>query len=154
MTATAHALIGGAIAVSIQDPALGIVLAAASHPLADMVPHWDFGRGWRQKTKVKLFLQASSDLLFGVVLTYLIFIQSGFFGSNINLLYFFACILASEIWDIMEIPYWFMGWKFPPFNWVYTFQSKIQGRAKLPWGILTQVVAISLVILILQIFVG
>lgn len=154
MTATAHALIGGAIAVSIQNPALGIALSTASHPIADMVPHWDFGWGWRQKTKLKLFTQASADLLLGTLFAYLIFVQSGFFGSNINLPYFFACIFASELWDILETPYWFLGWKFPPFNWIYKFQSKIQGKAKLPWGILTQVVAISLVILVLQIFVS
>ena len=54
MTATAHVLIGGAIAASVPDPALGITLAALSHPILDMIPHWDFGFGWRKKSKVLL----------------------------------------------------------------------------------------------------
>ena len=55
MTATAHALIGGAIAAGIASQPLGIALALASHPLADLIPHWDFGWGWRKKSKPKLF---------------------------------------------------------------------------------------------------
>ena len=74
MTATAHALIGGAIAASTsENPALGISLAAISHPLLDMIPHWDFGLGWRNKSKLRLFLQAFGDLLFGIIITFLIF---------------------------------------------------------------------------------
>jgi membrane-bound metal-dependent hydrolase YbcI (DUF457 family) len=61
MTATAHALIGGAIAASIPNPALGLPLAAISHPLVDMIPHWDFGLGWRKKKKV-LFPFANEEV--------------------------------------------------------------------------------------------
>lgn len=144
MTATAHALVGGIAASTIQDPLLGITLAAASHPLLDMIPHWDFGWGWRKKTKLKLFLQASFDMIFGFVLAYLLF------GQNVNFWYFSACVLASEIWDILEIPYWFFGWKFPPFGWIYKFQHDIQGKAKLPWGILTQVGSVAGILLVMR----
>lgn len=145
MTATAHALVGGAIAASVPNPFIGITLAAASHPFLDMVPHWDFGRGWRQKSKIKLFVQASLDLFVGFLLAYLLF------GQHINFWYFSACILAAEIMDILEIPYWFFNWKFPPFGWIYKIQHEIQGRAKLPWGILTQAAAVGLIFYILQI---
>lgn len=144
MTATAHALVGGAIAASIQNPALGITLAAASHPLLDMVPHWDFGWGWRKKTKTKLFIQASLDLITGFIISYFIF------GQNVNFWYFSLCVLASEIWDILEAPYWFFGWKFPPFGWIYKIQSSMQGKIKLPWGILTQAAAVILIFLLFK----
>lgn len=144
MTATAHAIVGGAIAASIPNPSLGITLSAISHPFLDMVPHWDFGLGWKKKTKTLLFVQASFDLILGTVLAYLIF------GRGINIWYFLACILASEIWDMAQVPYWFLNWHFPPFSWAYKFQHHIQGRLRLPWGILTQVVTISLVIFLLQ----
>lgn len=137
MTATAHALIGGAIAASIPNPATGIALSALSHPVVDMIPHWDFGWGWKKKTRATLFLQASFDLILGFVLSYLLF------GTQINFWYFFACVLASEAWDIVESPYWFLNWRFPPFSWIYKIQSNMQGKAKLPWGILTQAATVG-----------
>lgn len=141
MTATAHALVGGAIATAIPNPVIGLPLAALSHPLLDMIPHWDFGWGWRNKNKFVLTLQATFDLIIGVALAYY------FFGKYTDLSYFFAAIFLSEVWDFMMFPYIAFGWKFPPFSYFYRVQHEIQGKAKLPWGILTQagtVVAISL----------
>ncbi|MBI2595164.1 hypothetical protein HYW46_00320 [Candidatus Daviesbacteria bacterium] len=144
MTATAHALVGGAIAASVKDPALGITLSAATHPFLDMIPHWDFGWGWKKKNKVTLFLQALFDLVLGFTLAYLLF------GQNISFWYFTACVFASEVWDIMEAPYWFLNWRFPPFSWIYNVQSRMQGKLKLPWGILTQVAAVVIIVLIFK----
>lgn len=146
MTATAHAIVGGAIAASIPNPALGITLAAASHPILDLIPHWDFGWGWKKKSKILLFVQASFDLILGTLLAFFIF------GQNIPAWYFLVCVFASEFWDILEAPYWFLNWHFPPFSWIYKIQSQLQGKAKLPWGILSQVVTVALIIFILQIF--
>lgn len=87
MTATAHALMGGAIAASISNPAIGLPLAALSHPLTDMIPHWDLGIGWKKKGKKALFFQSTLDLALGLFLTYLIFSPfSAFyhFQSKIN----------------------------------------------------------------------
>lgn len=138
MTATAHALIGGAIASAVPNPALGITLSALSHPIVDMIPHWDFGWGWKQKTKTKLFLQASFDLILGFVVAYFLFGQ-----YMQNFWYFFLAVFASEIWDILEAPYWFFGWKFPPFGWIYKIQSSMQGKTKtMEMGILTQAATI------------
>lgn len=145
MTATAHALVGGAIAASVSDPALGIALSFFSHPLLDMIPHWDFGWGWRGKNKLTLFLESGFDLILGVVLAYFLF------GQNVNLWYFFACILASEIWDLMMMPYLLWGWK-GPFSYFYTIQSKIQGETKTVLaGILTQVGTVAFISLFLHI---
>lgn len=145
MTATAHALVGGAIAASIQNPVLGITLSALSHPVLDLIPHWDFGWGWKKKTKLKLFLEACFDLLLGTFLAYLIF------GQYTNIWYFLACVFASEVWDILEAPYWFFNWRFPPFGWIYKIQSQMQGKTKTVFeGILTQVVTVGVIVLILQ----
>ena len=144
MTATAHALIGGAVAASVPDPALGLTISFISHPLVDLIPHWDFGLNWRKKTRLKLFIEASLDLLFGVILSYIIF------GQHVNFWYLAACIFVSEVWDIIEVPYWILGWKIAPFTWVYKIQSKMQGHAKLPWGILTQIMTIVVLAIILQ----
>lgn len=145
MTATAHALVGGAIATATtHNPALGISLAIVSHPILDMIPHWDFGRGWRDKKKSNFLIEGIFDLLFGLLTSYLLF------GIHINLGYFLLVVLASLFFDFIQIPYWFLGWKFAPFSWAYQFGSKLNGRARLPWGIFNQVVAVAIVILLSQ----
>lgn len=138
MTATAHALIGGAIAASTgNNPALGISLSAISHPLVDMIPHWDFGLGWKKKNKILLFLQASGDLIFGVVITFLIF------GKIVDPLYLLACILISESWDILQMPYLLFNWKFLPFSAFYHLGHQTNSKAKMPLGILTQLATVT-----------
>ncbi len=147
MTATAHALVGGAIAASISNPALALPLAALSHPLLDMIPHWDLGNGWRGKNKVTLFAESVLDLTLGIILAFFIF------GRNIDPLYLLSCIFFSEIWDILMMPYLLFNWKFPPFSSAYEIQHKIQKHAKLtflPWGILTQIASVGGVVLVLR----
>ena len=146
MTATAHALIGGAIAASVPNPALGITLSAISHPIADMIPHWDFGSGWKKKSKALLFFQSCGDLIFGVVLTFLIF------GNTTNYVYLLACIFISESWDFLQAPYWLFDWKFFPFSTFYRFGHHTNGKAKMPWGIATQAATVIGLILVLRIF--
>lgn len=145
MTATAHALIGGAIAASTpQNPALGISLTAISHPILDMIPHWDFGLGWKKKNKLLLFFQALADLIFGIFVTFLLF------GKSVNALYLMLAIFISLSWDILQAPYWLFGWKFFPFSTFYKFQHEINGKAKLPWGILTQAATVTGVVFTLR----
>lgn len=145
MTATAHALVGGAIAATIPNPALGVTLALFSHPILDMIPHWDFGWDWRKKTKLLLFTQSVVDLGLGIILSYFIF-----YPFVQNLQYFLLCILAAEILDIITMPYLLLKWRFHPFDWLYNFQHSIQGKAKLPWGILNQVAAVIFIFILLQ----
>lgn len=145
MTATAHALVGGAIAASVQNPILGITLSAISHPLLDLIPHWDFGWGWKKKSKITLFLQASFDLMLGITLAYFLF------GRGVELWYFLACLFVAEVWDMLEAPYWFLNWRFAPFSWIYNFQSKMQGKTKTIYGgIITQVATVIFLVIFLQ----
>lgn len=144
MTATAHALVGGAIAAATaSNPSLGITMAALSHPILDLIPHWDFGIGWKKKNKALLFFQAIGDLIFGVVVTFLLF------GRSVDSLYLLLCILISESWDILQMPYLLWGWKYP-FQFFYEFGHNTNGRAKLPWGIITQAVTVGGVALALR----
>src|SRR3990172_10867471 len=137
MTATAHALIGGTIAASVSNPAIGIPLAAISHPIADLIPHWDFGFGWKKKSKTLLFFQSLGDLIFGVVLTFLIF------GNSTNQLYLLLAIFISESWDFLQAPYWLFNWKFFPFSTFYEFGHHTNKKANMPWGILTQAASVT-----------
>lgn len=144
MTATAHALVGGAIAASIPDPALSLPLIAISHPLMDLIPHWDVGFNWRKTPKLRLFRDCVIDFSLGLVLSYLLF------GQHISLWYFLAAIFVSEMWDIFEAPYWFFKWRFPPFSWIYEFGHRIQSKARPPFGIITQIATVVVVMILLQ----
>lgn len=147
MTATAHALVGGAIAASISNPAIALPLASLSHPILDMIPHWDLGIGWRSKNKVTLFAESVLDLVVGIILAFLIF------GKGVDPIYFLLCIFFSEIWDILMMPYLLVGWKFPPFSTAYNLQHKIQKHTKLtflPWGIATQAVSVGIIVFALR----
>lgn len=145
MTATAHALIGGAIAASVPNPALGIPLAAISHPIVDMIPHWDFGVGWKNKSKALLFFQTSADFTVGIILSFLIF------GNTTNYLYLLICILISESWDILQMPYLLLNWKFLPFSAFYNFGHHTNGKANFLLGILTQIATVSGLVLALRV---
>lgn len=145
MTATAHALIGGAIAASVGNPSIGLPLSAISHPLTDMIPHWDFGVGWKKKTKTTIFIQSSLDLAVGIILTYLIF------GSRVESLYLWGCVFLSEAWDLLMMPH-LLGFKFWPFSAFYRVQSALNQNVKLPWGILTQAGTVISIVLLLQLF--
>jgi hypothetical protein len=143
MTATAHALVGGAIAASVPNPFLGMSLATASHPILDMIPHWDEGWGWRQKSKQRIFIESALDLSVGIAITFFLF------GQFTSPIYLMACIIAANLWDILMVPYLF-GFKTFPFSWVYKIQSHMQGKAKLPWGVLTQVATVIVAIFLLN----
>lgn len=145
MTATAHALIGGAIVASVPDnPALGLTLCAISHPILDLIPHWDFGWGWRRKSKVKLFAESMADFSAGFILAYLLF------HNRVDFLYLMSAVAFSYLPDLLEVPYWFFKWKFPPFSFIYKIQSKMQGKAALPWGVVTQVVSVGVILFALK----
>lgn len=148
MTATAHAIVGGAIAATIKDPYLGVFLSAASHPLLDMIPHWDAAWNWREKHKLRFFAEALFDLLVGLTVAFYLF------ASNTDLWYLALCVFASVVWDIMEVPFWFFKWHFPPFSWSHKLQSHLQGKAVLPWGIISQIITVGGILLILNFTVG
>ncbi|MDD5416060.1 MAG: hypothetical protein PHE48_03605 [Candidatus Daviesbacteria bacterium] len=144
MTATTHALIGGVITQYVPDPTIGISLSAISHPIVDIIPHWDFGLGWKSKKKALLFCQTSADFIFGVILTFLIF------GNTTNHLYLLICILISESWDILQMPYLLLNWKFLPFSAFYHVGSATNNKAGMFWGVISQIATVGVLVLILR----
>lgn len=141
MTATSHALIGASIAAVISNPVIAIPLAIISHFGADLIPHWDAGTNRRKKTISRLRIEASFDVLLGFALAFLIF------GYFVNPLYLFVMVIAAQLPDWLEAPSSKFGFKIPPFSWVEWLGHKLQNRMQLPWGLVTQVVVVSLIVL-------
>lgn len=143
MTATAHALIGASLAAKITDPLIGIPLAIASHFVADMIPHWDAGTNHRKKTDARLRAEAALDVLLGVFLVLIIF-KSLVLSDPIYLL---SMVIAAQLPDWVAAPAVMYGIKVPPFSWMKTISHNTQFRMQLPWGLVTQVVIVGILVL-------
>lgn len=141
MTATAHALIGASIAARVTNPYIGIPLAIASHFIADLVPHWDAGTNHKKKSLLRLKMEAAADVLLGFALAYLIF------RNSVSPDYLFIMIIAAQLPDWIEAPSWMFGIKIPPFTWMDWLGHKLQTRMQLPWGLVTQVVIVGLLVI-------
>lgn len=140
MTATAHALIGASLASRIVNPIIGIPLAIISHFAADLVPHWDAGTNHKQKSPTRLKLEAAADVLVGFALVFLIF------RTTVEPIYLFSMVIAAQLPDWLEAPSWMFGFKVPPFSWLDYLGHKLQSRMQLPWGLVTQVVIVGLIV--------
>jgi len=142
MTATAHALIGASIAARFTNPIIGIPLALVSHFLADLVPHWDVGTNHRQKSVFRSRVEATLDVLLGFALAFLLF------GKVVQPTYLFVMIITAQLPDWLGTPFWLFDLKFPPFSWAYYVGHKIQSRMQLPWGLVTQIVTVGVIIIL------
>ena len=140
MTATAHALIGASIASRIINPIIGIPLAIISHFAADLVPHWDAGTNHKQKSAIRLKLEATVDVLVGFALVFLIF------RSSVEPVYLFTMVIAAQLPDWLEAPASMFGFKVPPFSWLDWLGHKLQSRMQLPWGLVTQIVIVGMLV--------
>jgi len=143
MTATSHALIGGSLATIITNPIIGIPAAFISHFIADLIPHWDAGTNHRNKTKLRLKTEAALDVLLGFALVLLLF-RNLAFSSPIYLL---SMVISAQLPDWLEAPSWIFGLQVPPFSWMDYLGHKLQSRMQLPWGLVTQVVLVGLLVL-------
>lgn len=131
MTATAHAVVGAAIAAGTPLP-ISLPLALTSHFLLDLVPHWDFGTHFNNRPRYVSTILAAADVLFGLALVYFVF------GSYVNPANLWLTVLASQLPDWIGAPYLFFNLKLKPAQVVLNFQRRFHGRLDLPWGIVTQ----------------
>ena len=101
MTATAHAIIGAALAAKIGEPMSLAFASTTSHLLMDCIPHWDFGANWRLRSKWATGTFAIFDSVIGITLAYFLFWGK----APISLLT--IGILSSELPDWLQTP-WFL----------------------------------------------
>lgn len=142
MTATAHALIGASLAVKIASPYWGIPLAILSHFVADLVPHWDLSTNHRQKSPTRLRIEAACDVLLGFVAV------AAIFRNLVDPVYLLAMVIAAQSPDWLKTPSDMFGLKVPPFSWFDWLGHKIQSRLQLPWGLVTQIVVVALILFV------
>ncbi len=117
MTASSHAVIGAAIVTKIPDWRISIPLILLSHILGDIPNHWDTGTGWKDKKMSKVFADTVIDELAGFFVVAVIFI----WGLHQNPVTILTGVIVSQFLDLIEIPYFFLGWKSVPWSWVNDF---------------------------------
>lgn len=148
MTATAHSVIGAIIAAKIGNPILAVPIAIVSHFAADAFPHWDTGTNHREKSKKIFLLESLVDVMLGFAISYiLIFLLF----PQTNLIYAFFIIIISQLPDWITAPYLFFKINILPFREMYKFQKAFNTRLDKPWGIITQVAVLILLIIIAKI---
>lgn len=140
MLAASHALIGAAIAAKVSNPVIGIPLSFLSHFAVDLIPHWDFGQNRREKSVRRLFIEAVFDVLLGFYLAFLVF------GGSVDPLYLFIAAGVAQSPDLLESPYFIFRKELPFCVWLYNLQHKLHWRINLPWGLVTQVIFILIVL--------
>lgn len=149
MTATSHAVLGTVIAAKIGNPALAIPIAIVSHFAADAIPHWDVATNRRKKNKKRLIIDAFFDVIISFVLSFIIL---SLFFPKTSFSYAFLIIICSQLFDWLMTPYYLFNIDLPPFNWAYHFQKRFDHELDKPWGIITQVGVIAVVLTLAIIF--
>ena len=157
MTATAHALVAGAIASHVPDPFSAALLALTSHFIMDSVPHWDFGTNWRNRPKSMTGILAIAETVIGMSVAYLVF------AGKVELGLLFTTVVASLLPDWLETP-WYIFFanhkkKMPGARAsileklcinVYKTENVFHTRASFPFGVITQVATVAFFLLLLQ----
>ncbi|MEK7581265.1 MAG: hypothetical protein AAB512_03195 [Patescibacteria group bacterium] len=142
MTATAHALIGASFATIISNPIIGVPVAFISHFIADFIPHWDAGTNHRNKSNLRLKIEATFDVLLGFALVLMLFKTQ----TMQNPVYMFSMVIAAQLPDWLAAPDYMFNLKVPPFSWMYKIGHETNTRMQLPWGLVTQVVTVGLLV--------
>jgi hypothetical protein len=157
MTATAHALVAGAIARAVPNPYLAIPLAITSHFIMDAIPHWDIGTSWRTRSKAVTGALAIGETVLGITLAYFLF------RGKVETPLLLSTIIASELPDWLEAP-WYIFFAHKNKNgitkksgfWerctyrIYRRENMVHAKADVPFGLITQIVAVAFFLLLLH----
>ncbi len=139
MTLTGHAAAGAMLAAAVSDPALLVVLGICSHYAFDVLPHWDFGTHWCEKSRNRLIVESILDVFVGWGLAYILYFYF-LGGTSVELLV--IGVLAAQLPDWLTAPYHFLNWRFPPFSWAENLADMFHNKLDAPLGVVTQVGAL------------
>lgn len=156
MTATAHALVSGAIAAAVPDPRVALPLAFVSHFFMDVVPHWDIGTNWRQRSKTATGVIAILDTILGFTVAYFVF------GGKVDIWLLTAAVALGNLPDWLEAPYYIFFarqnkqepgkraslWEQLTYR-IYKLENVFHAKAQYPFGLVTQVVTVAFFLLLL-----
>ncbi len=149
MTATAHALVAGAIATKFTDPQTAAALAFFSHFVMDSIPHWDVGTNWRERTRSKTGAFAIAETAIGIL------VAVALFSSRAPMATLLVAIVFALLPDWLEVPYYVFFarqnkekpaktagfWEKLTYG-IYKTENFFHTKAEYPLGVITQVVTV------------
>lgn len=149
MTATAHALVAGAIATKFTDPQTAAGLAFLSHFVMDSIPHWDIGTNWRERPRSKTGAFAIAETTIGILIAIAVF------SSRAPVPTLLAAIVFALLPDWLEVPYYILFarqnkkqpaktagfWEQLTYR-IYKTENFFHAKAEYPLGVITQVVTV------------
>ena len=145
MLETPHVALGAVIAKAIPNPLISIPLSFVSHFFLDMTPHWNPHLNTELKQKGKLSKQTL--LIIGLDLASTILLTGYFANKSVpdtklvtNIV---LCSLASILPDVVEGPYFLLGWRNKFIEKWVKYQKMIQVDANLFWGLVTQIITLG-----------
>jgi hypothetical protein len=157
MTATAHAIVAGAIAAKFTDPVIIPVLAIVSHYIMDSVPHWDFGTNWRLRPKTVTGLLAIADTISAFTVAYILF------AGKVGIAPITIATAASLLPDWIETPWYIFfahqkkhrpapsaGYGERLAYTIYKFPNMFHAKAQFPLGFFTQVATVAFFLFLLR----
>lgn len=147
MLATTHLLVSALIISESPSPAIGLSLILAFHYLLDIIPHWDTGSGMTRglKTKKKAFFDTLIDLAVGGVLIFLFFQKGKPFSPLL-----WGGVILGILPDLLEFPALFFNFRPFPLNVLEKFHNKLHQKAKLPWGLIPQIIIILSILFLIS----
>lgn len=158
MTATAHAVVAGAIAAKFTgDPATAMVLALSSHYVMDCVPHWDFGTNWRLRSKEMTGALAIADTLLAFTVAYFLY------GGKVAFFPLTMVISFSLLPDWLETPWYIFFanqkkhepgprasmWERMAYA-IYKIPNAFHTKAQFPFGLVTQIATVAFFLILLR----
>ncbi|MEK7543968.1 MAG: hypothetical protein AAB557_03810 [Patescibacteria group bacterium] len=150
MTATAHALVAGAIASRFSDPITASALAFGSHYVMDSIPHWDFGTNWRTRPKIQTGALAIADTLMAFTVAYILF------AGKVGVVPVSIVISAALLPDWLETPWYIFFahqkkrepgpraslWERIAYT-IYKLPNMFHAKAQFPLGLFTQIATVA-----------
>lgn len=154
MMAISHAIVGTAIAASVPNPWIAGGLILTSHFLMDLIPHWDFGTDFENRSAKKTGILAILDTWAGFFLAFLLF------GSTLPpLTIFLATSLANFPDWLTAIWFIFFEKKETParvsiirklFYWIYVYPEKYFHTRTTFWhGMMTMTLTVGFFLILL-----
>jgi len=144
MLETPHVVVGAAIASKITNPLLSIPISFLSHFVLEKVPHWNphlnaetekYGKP-TQKSTIIAVVDVTTSLIIGSFISYKALPNV---NQSLNIL---ACCLVASLPDIVEGPYFFLGYRNIILKKWIDWQKSIQIDTSFIPGVLSQTATI------------
>ncbi len=147
MLTTPHTLVAAALVKLIPYPSISLPLSLLSHFFLDFfVIHWNPHIYTEMQKKGKIsktsLLVIIIDTL--VALSFCLFILLNFWPDISTIALFAGAIFLATLPDTIEIPYYFFNYKAPWMKKYIKFEHEKQSNGSFFWGILTQIITITL----------